>query len=73
MSQRLSWKLVNSEIGVVVMMYHAPMRSSAGNPPWWLLQVGDNRDKEGQGKEMSWAKKGGRRGRQSPEVGRQRM
>lgn len=35
------------------MMYHAPMRSSAGNPPWWLLQVGDNRDKEGQGKEMS--------------------
>lgn len=48
MSQMLSWKLVNSEIGVVVMMYHAPMLSSAGNPPWWLLQVGDNRDK-GQG------------------------
>lgn len=73
MSQMLSWKLVNSEIGVVVMMYHAPMLSSAGNPPWWLLQVGDNRDK-GQGKEeMSWTQKGGRTGRQSPEMGRQRM
>lgn len=70
MSQGLSWKLVNSEVGVVVLMYHAPVQSSVGNPPRWLLQVGGNRDKEGQGKEeMSWAKKGGRRGRSKPQDG----